>query len=113
MTVKVWDPKDPDEIDDFDIDWTPYLLGFGETVPSDTIDPAKPTLWNIDGPDQTLIVAPQGKQDSATLTKIWLAGGTLNEKYTVTNRIVTVAGRQLEVSGTLTIKTKGWNGPIT
>lgn len=110
---KVWDAKDPDEIDDRDIDWTPYLLLFGETVPSDVIDLTKPTLWKIDGPDATLIVAPQGKQDAQTLTKIWLQGGTLGAVYTLTNRVVTMAGRQLEQSGVLPIKSKGFNGVIT
>lgn len=111
--MKVWDAKDPDEIDDRDIDWTPYLLLFGETVPSDVIDTTKATLWKIDGPDAALVVGPLGKQDNATLTKIWLSGGTVGAVYTLTNRVVTMAGRTLEQSGALPIKSKGYNGAIS
>lgn len=117
MATKVFPAKDPDELADYDFDWTTTLCLFGETVPSDTIDLTKPTLWKIDGGTDTSLVKdtsinPQGQEDGATLTKIWLSGGTLGVKYTITNRIVTVAGRRLERSGVLSMTQKGWQGAI-
>lgn len=113
--TKTWPNKDPDERKDFDIDWTPYLLLFGETVPSDVINNAIPSRWKIEG-DGALIKDSQ--QDGATLTKIWFpagsstGGGTVGQQYKCTNRVTTFAGRILEQSGVLTIKSRGFDGTI-
>lgn len=105
-----WPDKDPDERKDFDIDWTPYLLLFGETTPSDLINTTLPAKWKIEGPDAALLT--DSNQLGTTLTKIWLTAGTPGSQYKLTNRITTVAGRILEKSGVVNVKSRGFDGPI-
>lgn len=113
IMTKTWPNKDPDERKDYDIDWTPKLLLFGETVPSDLINNTIPSKWKIEG-DGMLVKDSQ--QDGTTLTKIWLpgglGGGTVGQQYRLTNRVTTIAGRILEESGVLTIKSRGFDGTI-
>lgn len=86
-----WPYKDPDEVLDYQIDWSPRL---GEdTIASST--------W----------IVPTGiSQDSDShdtmKTTIWLSGGTTDESYTLTNRIVTNGGRTMDQSVKIKIKVK-------
>lgn len=88
-----WDPKDPDEVLDFDIDWASRLAE-GDTIATST--------W---------VEIPAGitkDSDSHTTTKsvIWLSGGSLGESYTFTCRITTAGGRTHDQSVKLQIKSK-------
>lgn len=76
--MKTFEPKDPDAIMDFVIDWTRWLSG--DTIASST--------WVVPAGITRAAVAA-----TTTSTTIWLSGGTHASKYTITNRIVTVAGR--------------------
>jgi hypothetical protein len=91
-----WDPKDPEEVLDFDLDWSARLVD-GDTITSST--------WIIaTEPDSALI--NQSDASSATATKVWLAGGTLGATYLLTNRVVTAGGRTMDHSEKLKIRAK-------
>ena len=86
-----WPAKDPDEVLDYEIDWTARLAG-------DTINTSS---W----------IMPSGiTQDSVTVSptkvKIWLSDGTEGEQYIIQNRIVTNGGRTMDQSVKIKIKTK-------
>lgn len=80
MAILRWDPKDPDEVLDYDVDWTDHLDG--DTISTST--------WIL--PD-SLTKISDSHTDS--FTKIWLSGGIINTTVTLTNVIVTVGGRVL------------------
>jgi len=76
-----WQFKDPNEVLDYQVDWTAALAG-------DTISTSN---WTV----------PSGiTQDSAanttTTATIWVSGGTDGTRYDLTNRITTTAGRTFD-----------------
>lgn len=89
-----WPDKDPDELLDYEVDWSARLAG-------DTI---ATSAWIV--PDG--IVKDPGLGDSKTDTSstIWLSGGALGESYTLTNRINTGGGRIMDQSVILKIRSK-------
>lgn len=85
--------KDPDEVLDYTIDWTARLDA--DTIVTST--------WIVPTgivKDSDSIVA------GAKATLIWLHGGTIGEKYTLTNRVITVGGRTMDQSVDLQVKTR-------
>jgi len=75
--------KDPSAILDYSIDWSLWLDG-------DTIQTSS---WTV----------PQGltkasETNNSTTATVWLSGGTVDQTYTVTNRITTANGRTDERS---------------
>ena len=86
-----WPFKDPDEVLDYQLDWT-------ERLDNDTISTS---TWIV--PDG-ITKNSDGKSDTATT--IWLSGGVLNSSYVLTNRIVTTGGRTMDQSVKLKIKAK-------
>lgn len=80
MAITV-DPKDPDEVLDYKVDWTARLAG--DTITS--------SVWEV----PTGIIKNSDTNDS-TSTTIWLSGGTLNATYALTNRVVTAGGRTFD-----------------
>lgn len=89
-----WPPKDPDEVLDYQIDWSERLNG--DTISTST--------WTISGTDSLLV--EDSNEISGDLSIVWLSAGTLGKKYTLTNRITTAAGRTMDQSVNLRIKTK-------
>lgn len=90
MALK-WPDKDPDEVLDYELDWTARLDG--DTISTST--------WT----------APAGitkNSDSHTtaVSKIWLSGGTLAVRYDLLNRITTAAGRTMDQTVSIKIKAK-------
>lgn len=74
--------KDPDAILDYQIDWTAWLS-------DDTIESSE---WLV--PDGlTLGTGAQAPSNTTTTATCWLSGGTVGERYQVTNRITTAGGR--------------------
>ena len=71
--------KDPDSVIDYGADWALWLAS-GETIITST--------WVI----PTGLVS-DSETSTTTATAVFLSGGTIGESYTVTNRIVTSAGR--------------------
>ena len=92
-----WDPKDPNEVLDYDIDWS-QRLDSGDTISTSS--------WSVVSPDAALVI--DSNTHSGTATKVWLSGGTVLEQgaYLVRNRIVTANGRTMDQSVKLRIKEK-------
>lgn len=91
-----WSPKDPDEVLDYTMNW-------GDRLVTDTIATST-WIMSPDNPD-LLLTTPQNSKTN-TVTTLWLAGGTLNAKYKITNRIVTAGGRTMDQSVRIQIKEK-------
>lgn len=70
--------KDPSATLDYQVNWAAWLG-------SDTI---QTSTWIT---DDGITISNQAS--TATTATVWLAGGTINQAYMVTNRIVTVGGR--------------------
>jgi hypothetical protein len=71
-----WDePKDPDDVADYQFDWTPRLET-GEAIITSTFSKSGSIVLGSSGFD-------------GPLTTVWISGGTDGEVCFVTNRIVT------------------------
>lgn len=75
--------KDPDSTLDYQIDWATWLDG-------DTITTSS---WAADSG-----LTIDSDTNTVTTATVWLSGGTLGQRYEVTNTIVTTAGRTDERS---------------
>lgn len=78
QTVTTMEPKDPDAVLDYAIDWSDWLDG-------DTIATSQwvmPSGIVLDSDSKTTLIATA-----------WVSGGTADNTYTLTNRITTAAGR--------------------
>lgn len=92
MALLSWPTKDPDEVLDYQMDWSARLNG--DTITAST--------WAVVGAGLTV----QSNSFSATSTTVWLAGGTLATKYLLTNRVTTTGARVMEQTVALKIKAK-------
>ena len=90
--AKIWPPKDPEEILDYEIDWTKRLAG-------DTIFSSTFTVPVGDAVVDT-------SSHTTTTATVWLSGGTLDETCEVLNHVVTAAGREMDQTVKLKIKAK-------
>lgn len=72
--------KDPDDTVDYSVDWSQWLE-------SDTI---QSSTWTLPA---GITLGPIGSSNTTTKATVWLTGGTADNDYVVTNRIVTVGGR--------------------
>lgn len=81
--------KDPDAILDYTIDWSNWLS-------TDTIASSSFTV-------PAGLSQPQAATHDNTTATCWLSSGTAGEKYLITNRIVTAAGRTQDRSFVLQI----------
>ncbi len=75
--------KDPQSELDWVFDWSSWLAS-GETITGHTITA-----------DAGITVAPSGKPTTLDAGKVtvWLAGGTLDQRYSIACRVTTNAGR--------------------
>lgn len=89
-----WPDKDPDELLDYELDWSARLDG-------DTIAESD---WVV--PDGIVKDPTKGDTSTATTATIWLSGGELGEQYELTNRIETAAGRIMDQSARIKIRSK-------
>lgn len=83
-----WPFKDPDEVLDYDVDWSLRL-------DTDTIASFTPSVASGD-------VTIDSSDFTNTVTKVWLSGGTTDCE--VLNRIVTAGGRTMDQTVKLKIK---------
>lgn len=96
MALK-WADKDPDEVLDYEHDWSAVLEG------GDTIDGAP--LAMVDTGD----VIVDSSTVNANVQKVWLSGGTVKadgSKEKLTLRINTTGGRTFDEGIALKIKTR-------
>jgi hypothetical protein len=89
-----WPDKDPDAVLDFGFDWEPWLEG----------DTLADSDWIV--PEGIAKDPDKGDTFTDTDTTIWLTGGTEGEKYEVTNRITTAAGRIDDRTAVVKIRSK-------
>jgi hypothetical protein len=88
--------KDPNEVTDYAIDWGDWLEG----------DSIATSTWTVPAG-----ITKDSDAKTASVTTIWLSGGTDNDDYILLNTIATVSGRTEErdililcrVSGVYTI----------
>lgn len=73
-----WFRQDPDAHKDWSVDWSAWLED-GETITVST--------WVTDG----LTLDAESKSD--TKATVWVSGGVVGGRYSVTNRVVTSLGR--------------------
>lgn len=92
MAFLRWPFKDPDEILDYQVDWTKRLDG--DTIVTST--------FIID----TGTVVIDSDSETTTVTTVFLSGGTLAEENIITNRITTAGLRTMDQSVKLKIKAK-------
>ena len=97
--MKSWGIKDPDAVLDYAIDWgidatDPYLED-GETIVSSTFTIVEGTV--VKESEEFVLTG---------LATVWLSGGTLGERCTITNHIVTSAGREDDRSARLRIRSR-------
>lgn len=96
MAFLKWPDKDPNEVLDYVMDWSARLADDDEiTASSWTIAPVTASPLTADSNSFT-----------ASSATIWLSGGLLGTKYTLTNRVVTDDGRTMDQSVTLKIKAR-------
>ena len=86
--------KDPDAYLDYGMDWTNWLDG--DTIVTST--------WFVPG-NSGLTQSNSSVNAAATVTTVWLAGGTIAAApWMVTNRITTAGGRAEDRSFLVTIR---------
>lgn len=107
--------KDPAEVLDYPIDWdrsvgpdgvTPGPPGTGWLSAGETISTS---TWSIEtkvGDTSPLVQAPTAPSKTSTTTTIWLQGGSVPNRYEVTNHITTSQGRTTEQSFSIKIREK-------
>jgi hypothetical protein len=87
-----YDPKDPDERDDFKLAWATRLAPFDDTVDTSS--------WTIvtdqTGSANPLNIFDEDVLDAALSTRLWLEGGVEGTTYEILNEIVTLGGRTLQ-----------------
>ena len=90
--MKTWPPKDPDEYLEYGFNWSKELKG-GATIAS--------SMWFV--PEG---ITAENDEFSPVVTKIWLSGGTLFERYELTNRVVTSRGEIMDQTARIRIKAR-------
>jgi hypothetical protein len=86
-----WPNKDPDEVLDYELDWSARLGT--DTISSST--------WTV-----PTGITKNSDSHTTTTTTVWLQGGTVAASYTFNNRIITAGGRTMDQSVKLKIKEK-------
>lgn len=89
--------KDPDAILDYGVDWN--INGW---LGDDTIlitSPPTGSVWFI-----PTGLTKENEDNTETITTVWLSGGVPGQRYTITNRILTTAGRTDERSLVIVVK---------
>ncbi len=88
-----WPPKDPNEVLDYQMDWSDRLED-GETILTSTFVVASGDI------------AKDSQEFSGALTTVWFSGGTEGVKNVITNRVVTSDGRTYDESAIIRIRSK-------
>ncbi len=87
-----WPDKDPDELLDYEIDWSARLVD-GDTISAAT--------WEV-----PTGITEETTSHADTTATIWLSGGTLGTRYTLTSRVTTTGGRIMDQSVRIKVKAK-------
>jgi len=84
--------KDPDEVVDYQFDWS-LVLASGETVTTSTVT-------------KTGSITKDSDSQSSGVVTVWVSGGTEGELCTLASKIVTSAGRTLERTAKFWVRTR-------
>lgn len=95
--IQVLDPKDPDSLEPFTLDFTRRLE---EIDPTETI--VSQSVGIDSGPDSALVISSVILL--SPFVTVWLSGGTLNARYRVRGRVITSLARILDLSFDLDIR---------
>jgi hypothetical protein len=79
----VWSNKNPAEILDYDLDWSPRLVA--DTILTST--------WTLVATDGALTI--NSNSFVTNRTKVWVSAGTLNYNYILQNTVTTANGDTL------------------
>lgn len=90
--MNTWPTKDPDDVLDYGVDWTPRLES-GETLLTSSFSVSEGDVDIIDS-----------GFTEAGRTKVWLSGGTGGTRCVILNRVVTTMGRTYDQSVRLRIR---------
>lgn len=91
MSLK-WPVKDPDEVLDYELDWTARLAG--DTILS--------SVWTASEP--TITMDTDSFDDSSTF--LWLSDGDAGVTYRMLNHITTLGARTMEQTVRIRIREK-------
>lgn len=91
--AETWPNKDPQDVLDYIVEWADWL-------DTDTISSSAFTI--ADDADLTV----DSSSINGTKTVVWLSGGTLGVTALVTNHIVTTAGREIDQTVRLRIRSR-------
>ena len=83
MTVLAKFEKQPVDVQDFDIDFSEWLIGMSDTAPG----PAGATVFADTGLSIVSVSLTDG------VVKVWTSGGTDGVTYKITTTLVTIGGR--------------------
>ncbi len=83
--------KDPNEVVDYDLDWSAQMTADTDTIVTST--------WTV-----PVGVTKDSSSATTTRTKVWLSGGTAGEAYSLLNRVVTDGGRTFDQTIVLKMK---------
>lgn len=89
--------KDPQAILDYGVDWN--INGWLGTDTILVTSPPTGSTWIVPAG-----LTVEAQDNTATITTVWLSGGTVGQRYTITNRILTTAGRTDERSLVIVVK---------
>lgn len=98
--AKKWPNKDPNEVLDYVINWTPKIPS-GDSIQSVAHSVA---LGDVVIDDEDFDNAGTGSAVNTTV--VWLSAGTIGEPCEINCRVVTVLGRTMDQTVKLTIKAK-------
>lgn len=84
--------KDPQAKLDYAVDWTAWL-GSSETISTST--------WTVPSG-----LTKSAESNTTALAVVWLTGGTVGERYALTNHIITNQGREDDRTFTVLITQK-------
>lgn len=90
MILNPLEPKDPNAVLDYQIDWSDWLRAGDSIGDSEWIVP--------DG------IEKDSDSFNSTTTTIWISGGTAGTNYAFTNRITTIQGRTQDRTVTIPVK---------
>lgn len=90
--------KQPSERKDYDIDYGDWLAYSG-----DTIDQVETSVQCLTNSSDTSLVVDQ-VQNTLTVTKLWVSGGTDGARYKITIKLTTTGGRIDESELLFTVK---------
>lgn len=88
-----WPPKDPEEVLDYQVDWSPRLVT-GETLATSLFTVASGTI------------TISSQSNTTTVTTVWLAAGTPNTVVQILNKVTTSGGRTYEQTVRLRLREK-------